>query len=286
MAIILKGNEIARTLTENLRQKADVLQQNGINPCLAIVRVGNRPDDLSYERGAIKRCEKIGITVQKVQLHENVQQNQLMAEIRALNQNKNVHGILMFQPLPKQLDAKKITAILDPAKDVDGITSSSLASVFSGTETGFAPCTAQACAELLLLNHIPITGKRAVVIGRSLVIGKPVSMLLLKENATVTICHSRTANLPQICREADILVVAAGKAQMIGAEFVRPGQVVLDVGIHMGADGKLCGDVRFDEVASIVAAITPVPGGVGSVTTSVLAEHVIKAAERTTQIGR
>ena len=240
MAMFLKGADAARALTEQLREQAEELKKNGTEPCLAILRVGAREDDLSYERGALKRCEKVGITVRQVVLPEDAGQQELM----------------------------------------DGITDGSLAAVYAGTDGGYPPCTAAACVALLKHYNVPIKGKRVVVIGRSLVIGKPVSLLLLAEHATVTICHSRSENLPAICREADILVVAAGKAGMVGAESVRAGQIVLDVGIHVGADGNLCGDTRFAEVEPIVEAITPVPGGVGAVTTAILASHVIEAARR------
>ena len=245
-----------------------------------ILRVGAREDDLSYERGALKRCEKVGITVRQVVLPEDAGQQELMDNIRSLNEDERVHGVLMFRPLPKHLDDEAARRALDPRKDMDGITDGSLAAVYAGTDGGYPPCTAAACVALLKHYNVPIKGKRVVVIGRSLVIGKPVSLLLLAEHATVTICHSRSENLPAICREADILVVAAGKAGMVGAESVRAGQIVLDVGIHVGADGNLCGDTRFAEVEPIVEAITPVPGGVGAVTTAILASHVIEAARR------
>ena len=264
MAMLLKGADAARALTEQLREQAEELKKNGTEPCLAILRVGAREDDLSYERGALKRCEKVGITVRQVVLPEDAGQQELMDNIRSLNEDERVHGVLMFRPLPKHL----------------GITDGSLAAVYAGTDSGYPPCTAAACVALLKHYNVPIKGKRVVVIGRSLVIGKPVSLLLLAEHATVTICHSRSENLPAICREADILVVAAGKAGMVGAESVRAGQIVLDVGIHVGADGNLCGDTRFAEVEPIVEAITPVPGGVGAVTTAILASHVIEAARR------
>ena len=265
MAMLLKGADAARALTEQLHEQAEELKKNGTEPCLAILRVGAREDDLSYERGALKRCEKVGITVRQVVLPEDAGQQELMDNIRSLNEDERVHGVLMFRPLPKHLDDEAARRALDPRKDMDGITDGSLAAVY-----------------VALLKHynVPIKGKRVVVIGRSLVIGKPVSLLLLAEHATVTICHSRSENLPAICREADILVVAAGKAGMVGAESVRAGQIVLDVGIHVGADGNLCGDTRFVEVEPIVEAITPVPGGVGAVTTAILASHVIEAARR------
>ena len=280
MAMLLKGADAARALTEQLREQAEELKKNGTEPCLAILRVGAREDDLSYERGALKRCEKVGITVRQVVLPEDAGQQELMDNIRSLNEDERVHGVLMFRPLPKHLDDEAARRALDPRKDMDGITDGSLAAVYAGTDGGFPPCTAAACVALLKHYNVPIKGKRVVVIGRSLVIGKPVSLLLLAEHATVTICHSRSENLPAICREADILVVAAGKAGMVGAESVRAGQIVLDVGIHVGADGNLCGDTRFAEVEPIVEAITPVPGGVGAVTTAILASHVIEAARR------
>lgn len=281
--LLLKGAEVAKALTETLQQEAEQLKAKGVEPCLAILRVGARDDDLSYERGAMKRCEKIGIAVRQVVLPEDVTQEALMSEVRKLNEDAGVHGVLMFRPLPKHLDDEAVRAALAPAKDMDGITDGSMTAVYAGTKNGYAPCTAQACVELLKHYNIPIKGKRVVVIGRSLVIGKPVSLLLLAEHATVTVCHSRSENLSEICKEADILVVAAGKAGMVGAEFVRAGQVVLDVGIHANEDGTLCGDTRFAEVEPIVAAITPVPGGVGAVTTAVLASHVIEAAKKTVQ---
>ena len=281
--LLLKGAEVAKALTETLQQEAQQLKAKGVEPCLAILRVGARDDDLSYERGAMKRCEKIGIAVRQVVLPEDVTQDALMDEVRKLNEDAAVHGVLMFRPLPKHLDDEAVRAALAPAKDMDGITDGSMTAVYAGTKNGYAPCTAQACVELLKHFNIPIKGKRVVVIGRSLVIGKPVSLLLLAEHATVTICHSRSENLSDICKEADILVVAAGKAGMIGAESVRAGQVVLDVGIHANADGTLCGDTRFAEVEPVVAAITPVPGGVGAVTTAVLASHVLEAAKKTLQ---
>lgn len=280
MAMLLKGADAARALTEKLHAQAEELKSRGTEPCLAILRVGAREDDLSYERGALKRCEKVGIAVRQVVLEENVSQETLEENIRALNADEKVHGVLMFRPLPKHLDDEAARSVLDPKKDMDGITDGSLAAVYAGTAGGYPPCTAAACVALLKHYNVPIKGKRVVVIGRSLVIGKPVSMLLLAEHATVTICHSRSENLPEICREADILVVAAGKAGMIGKESVREGQIVLDVGIHVDAEGNLCGDTRFHEVEPIVAAITPVPGGVGTVTTSILASHVIEAAQR------
>ena len=198
----------------------------------------------------------------------------------ALNQDEDVDGILVQLPLPGQIREQAVIEAIAPEKDVDGITSQSMAGIFSGTHTGFPPCTPQGCVELLRHYHIPMKGKRAVVLGRSLVVGKPLSMLLLEENATVTICHSRTENLAQVCREADILIAAVGKREMVTADFVRPGQAVIDVGIHVKEDGSLCGDVDFEAVKEIAGAISPVPGGAGTMTAAVLAKHTIEAAER------
>ena len=238
MAMLLKGSRGHKALTEGLHAKTEELKKNGVEPCLAILRVGAREDDLAYERGALKRCEKVGVAVRQVVLPEDVTQKVLMENIHALGADEKVHGVLMFRPLPGHLDDEAARAALDPKKDMDGITDGSMTAVYAGTKGGYPPCTAAACVALLKHYNIPIKGKRVVVIGRSLVIGKPVSLLLLAEHATVTICHSRSENLPEICREADILVVAAGKAGMVGAESVRAGQVVLDVGIHVGADER------------------------------------------------
>ncbi|MFV0496761.1 MAG: bifunctional 5,10-methylenetetrahydrofolate dehydrogenase/5,10-methenyltetrahydrofolate cyclohydrolase [Candidatus Fimivivens sp.] len=280
MGILLKGTETAAALTQKARNKVLQLQQKGVDPTLAIVRVGEREADLAYERGAIKRCAQAGVTVKSFVLPFEAEQQQLLALVEELNANAAVHGVLIMRPLPAHFDDTAIRRALSPAKDVDGITDGSMVGIYSGSKKDFAPCTAQACVEILKHYNIAMTGRRAVVVGRSLVIGKPVAMLLLAENMTVTVCHAKTENLPDVCKEADVLVVAAGKAGVIGVESVRAGQVVLDVGIHVGADNTLCGDVRTLEVEKHVHAVTPVPGGVGAVTTSVLALHVATAAER------
>lgn len=283
MAEILKGAPVAAALSDTLAGRAALLKSKNISPCLAIVRVGERGADLAYERGAVKRCENIGISVVKVELPENAAQAELLDVIGKINEDGSIHGCLLFRPLPKQFDDETVRNALSPKKDVDGITDSSLVGVFTGRDKGFPPCTAASCMEILEYYGYDLTGKRAAVIGRSLVIGKPVSMMLQKKNATVTMCHTKTVDMPAICREAEVLVVAAGRAKVVGHDYFSVGQVVIDVGINVGEDGKLCGDVDFEEAEKIVAAITPVPGGVGSVTTSVLAKHVIEAAERTMQ---
>ena len=280
MAQLWKGAPVAAALTEELSQRAQALVAKGITPTLAIVRVGERPEDLSYERGALKRCEKVGIAVRQYLLTAASSQTDLMEVIEEINRDDSIHGCLLFRPLPKHMDEAAICAALSPAKDVDGITAGSLAAVFSGSGAGYPPCTAQACLEILDHYGYELKGKRAVVVGRSLVIGKPVSMLLLGRHATVTICHTRTADLPAECRRADLLVAAAGKAGAVSAQCLASGQVVLDVGINVDEDGNLVGDVDFAAAENSVEAITPVPGGVGAVTTSVLARHVIEAAEQ------
>ena len=280
MARVLKGAPAAAALTEDLIDRAERLRQNNVIPCLAILRVGERADDLAYERAAVKRCALAGIEVRHFRLPENAAQAELMAAISEINRDDTVHGCLMFRPLPKSLDERAACEALDPAKDVDGITAISLSTVYGGAGAGFAPCTAQSCLELLRFYGIDPAGKQVTVVGRSLVIGRPVGMLLMAGDATVTFCHSKTADLEKHVRDADIVVLAIGKAEAIGAECFRPGQTVLDVGISWSEEKqKLVGDADFEAASSIVSAISPVPGGIGSVTTAVLCKHVVEAAE-------
>ena len=288
MAMLLKGAEVAKALTEGLHEKTEELKKNGVEPCLAILRVGAREDDLAYERGALKRCEKVGVAVRQVVLPEDVTQEVLMENIHALGADEKVHGVLMFRPLPGHLDDEAARAALDPKKDMDGITDGSMTAVYAGTKGGYPPCTAAACVALLKHYNIPIKGKRVVVIGRSLVIGKPVAMMLMAKNATITICHTKTVNLADVVRKADIVVSAAGVLGSLTKDFVRPSQVVIDVSMNWDAEkvtskgkGGMSGDAVFAEVEPIVDAITPVPGGVGGVTNVVLIGHVVEAAERT-----
>ncbi|MBQ7559403.1 MAG: bifunctional 5,10-methylene-tetrahydrofolate dehydrogenase/5,10-methylene-tetrahydrofolate cyclohydrolase [Synergistaceae bacterium] len=274
MAEILKGAPVAAALTEKLIEQADGLKAKGITPTLAILRVGENPGDISYETGAVKRCEKIGIDVKKFILPDV---SKVLDTIENINADKNIHGCLMLRPLADKNIEKAACEILCPEKDVDCMTEKSLAKIFTGSP-GFAPCTAQACMELLDFYGVELEGKSVAVIGRSLVIGKPVSMLLQNKNATVTMCHSRTKNLAEVCRNSEIIIAAIGKANFIDKNFAAPGQIIIDVGINLDSDGKLCGDVNFNEAEPIVKAITPVPAGVGAVTTAVLAKHVIEAA--------
>lgn len=281
MAELLKGAPVAAAMTESLRVRADALKASGVDPCLALLRVGAREDDLAYERGAMKRCEKVGIRVMQIVLDADCSQDALLDAIARINADDQIHGCLMFRPLPKHLDEKTACEALKPEKDVDGMTHASLAKLFTRRGVGYAPCTAQSVIELLDYYGVRIEGANAAVIGRSLVIGRPVAMMLLERNATLTMCHTKTRDLAAICRAAELLVVASGHAGVVGPEFTNPDQVVIDVGINPTPDGGICGDVQFDAVEPLVRAITPVPAGVGSVTTAVLCKHVIEAAEQT-----
>lgn len=281
MAKLLKGKDVVENLNGKLIDKVKELKENGINPTLAILRVGEREDDLSYERGAKKRCELVGVEVKVVSLPIDVTEEEYLDTLDKLNNDITINGILMFRPLPKHIDESKARNMLSAAKDVDGCTDLSLAGVFTNTELGFSPCTAEAAMEILKFYDIPIEGKKVAVIGRSLVIGRPIAMLLMHENATVTICHTKTVDVPSITKEADIVVVASGQMESVGADYLKENQTVIDVGISWNNEkNKLCGDVRFDEVENLVSAITPVPGGVGGVTTSILVKHVVEAAIR------
>ncbi len=292
MAKLLLGKEVTDALNGKLQERTAALREKGVVPTLAIVRCGANPSDLSYERGATKRAELVGVNVVKFELPEDVTKEALLAKIDEINADASIHGVLMFRPLPKHLkaDQNEICNRLDPKKDVDCMTDLSNAGVFEGRkDLGFAPCTPEACMEILDFYGIDCKGKNAVVIGRSLVVGKPAAMMLMGKNATVTVCHTKTVNTAEIAKSADILVSAAGVLNSLTKDFVRPGQVVIDVSINWdpekenskGGKGAIAGDAVFSEVEPIVEAITPVPGGVGSVTTSVLMKHVVEAAERT-----
>lgn len=290
MAKLLLGKEVNEKLNARIIAKCEALKEKGVQPTLGIIRCGQRPDDLSYETGAAKRAELLGVAVEKFVLPEDVSKEALLEVIDRINADTRIHGVLMFRPLPKHLkaDQDEICNRLDPAKDVDGMTDGSNAGVFMGRKLGFAPCTPAACMEILDHYGIDCTGKKAVVIGRSLVVGKPAAMMLMGKNATVTVCHTRTKDVPAVTREADILISAAGVLRSLTKEYVRPGQIVVDVSINWDAEkinarggkGGIAGDAVFEEVEPIVEAITPVPGGVGAVTTSVLIGHVVEAAER------
>ena len=278
MAEILKGAPAAKAIIEDLIPRVEKLTAAGVVPTLAIVRLGEEGSQLSYQRNATRKCESIGARVLSFDLPESSSQEELLAMIESINTRRDIHGCLILRPLPGHIDERAVCGALAPEKDLDCATALSLAAVFSGRGAGYPPCTAQACLEMLDHYRVDVAGKHVVVVGRSLVVGRPVSLLLQARNATVTMCHSRSVGLPELCRRADVLVVAAGKAGLIGAEHLSPGQTVIDVGINAVGD-KLCGDVRFEEAEGIVAAVSPVPGGVGAVTTAVLAKHLVQAAE-------
>ena len=273
---ILKGADASAAIKIQVAEGLERLK--GKVPKLGIIRVGERADDKSYERGAVKRMESFGLRVQSYVYPEKISHEDFEKEFRTINEDPDVADILLLRPLPGQISEKQIENMIDPAKDLDGISPANIAKVFAGDSTGFAPCTAEAVVEMLKAAGISISGKRITIVGRSMVVGRPLSMLLLQENATVTICHTRTRELAGACRSAEILVAAAGKAGMIDQSFVGKDAVVIDVGINVDEKGRLCGDVDFDSITEIASMATPVPGGVGAVTTAVLAKHLVRAA--------
>ena len=283
MAILMKGAPVAAAICARTTAQMQKLAEQGVTPCLAILRVGENGGDVAYERSAVKRCAGLGIRTETVALPADASEEALLAEIDRVNRSEEIHGCLLLRPLPRHMDEYRLCQALDPQKDVDCITAGSMSFVFTGLGEGFWPCTPQACLEILDYYGVGLRGAKAAVIGRSLVVGRPLAMLLQARDATVTLCHSRTKDLAALCREQDILISAAGHIGTVDGSFVREGQVVLDVGTNVGSDGKLTGDVVFDSVEGLVGAITPVPGGVGAVTTSVLAAHVVQAAAR--QLG-
>ena len=289
MAKQLLGKEVNEALVAALQTRTAALREKGVTPTLGIIRLGENPSDLSYEKGATKRAEEVGVAVKNYILPEDASKEDVLKVIDEVNADASVHGVLMFRPLPKHLkaDQDEICNRLAPCKDVDSMTHMSNAGVFEGQDLGYAPCTPAACMEILDHYGIDCKGKNAVVIGRSLVVGKPAAMMLLGKNATVTVCHTRSVNVPEICKGADIIVTAAGVLNSLTKDFVREGQIVIDVSMNWNPEkitskgkGGMSGDCVFDEVEPIVEAITPVPGGVGAVTTTVLMKHVVEAAEK------
>lgn len=274
--ITLKGADVSAKIKEDAG--AALASLGGYIPKLAILRVGENPDDMSYERGAKKKLDSFGLKAESYAYPADITNEAFQAEFDKINLDAEIDGILLLRPLPGHIDERAIENRIDPSKDLDGISPTNIAKVFSGDSTGFAPCTAEAVVEVLRSNEIPITGKRVTIVGRSMVVGRPLSMLLLRENATVTICHTRTADLKGTCKNAEILVAAAGRAKMLDGSFVGKDAVVIDVGINVDNNGKLCGDVEFDSLEGTASMATPVPGGVGAVTTAVLAKHLLKAA--------
>ena len=303
MANLLRTGELASEIKEYIIGLNSGLAADGKESALAIIRVGENPSDIAYERSIEKYAESVSMNLQLIRVDEDIDEEEFLELLDETNEDEDIDGVLVFRPLPQHLDDDIPRDRLNPLKDVDGITAVSEAGVYdiglgpeeaegiedieeigeiipSWLDMGFPPCTAEACMLILRKYGIDPAGKTAVVIGRSNVIGKPVALMLMHKDATVTICHSKTQNLEEICRNADILVVATGKAESIGREYVSPGQTVLDVGIHVKEDGTMCGDVKFDEVEPVVANITPVPGGVGGLTTALLVKHAVDASMR------
>ncbi len=282
---ILKGAPVAEALSIELSERVRALGERGVVPCLGMIRIGERAGDLSYERSASKRCEALGIAIRKRFLDESVTEQELLAVIAEMNADDTVHGILFFRPLPEGMDMRAICDAIAPEKDVDGVGARSMADVYMGAEHGFFPCTAQAVMEMLHYYQIPVCGKRAVVVGRSLVTGRPAALLLLREHATVSVCHTRTEDLAALTRQADLIVTATGHINTLTREHLTRGQVVIDIGLtYDEARGKLCGDVDHEAAEEIVDAISAVPGGIGAVTSTVLCAHVIEAAETLSEV--
>ena len=281
MGEIIKGKPVGDALSEVLKGECEALVKDGIQPKLAILRVGAKANDLSYEKGALKKCETIGIETEVTELPDGTTQEEYIEVLQKLNKDSSVHGILTFRPLPEGIDEEVIKNVIAPEKDVDCFSPMNTAKLMEGDKTGFPPCTPTAVVEILKYYNVPLKGANVVILGRSMVVGKPVSMLLLGENATVTICHSKTKDLPQVCANADVLVAGVGRARMVTADYVKEGAVVIDVGINAKPEGGgICGDVDTDDVVGKASMVTPVPAGVGSVTTSILAKHVIKACKQ------
>ena len=277
---VLDCREAARSIKEELAKKVQLLAAEGLKPKLGIIRVGARPEDISYEKGIIKNCESIGISCEVTVLSDDISNEDFMKALEAANSDRSINGILVFRPLPAHIDEDRARNMINPAKDIDCMNPYNLAKVFEGDDSGFEPCTPAAVMEIIRFFGINLQGENVAVIGRSMVVGKPLSMMLLKENATVTICHSRTKDISSIVSRADIVVAALGKARAVGADYIKPGAVVIDVGVNGAPEGGICGDVDFEKVKDIASKITPVPGGVGAVTTLMLLKHVVEAAQQ------
>ena len=276
----LGGKEVADKIVEEIKVKVEELKGKGVSPKLAILRVGAREDDLAYERGVLKRFESAGVEVEVTAVDAGISQEELDKTFDGINNDPKVHGILVFRPLPKGLSDEHMRRTIDPGKDSDFMDIRNMENVLAGVPDSAAPCTAEAVMALIKHYQIETKGKKVTVVGRSLVIGKPAALLLTTANATVTVCHTKTVNIEEECRNADIIVACCGVAKMITEKFVKPGQIVIDVGMNVDEEGKLCGDVDYEKVSEIADAVTPVPGGVGSITTAILLKHVVDNAGR------
>ena len=287
MAELLSGAPVAAALCERVSTGVVRLRERGVTPTVAIVRVGERPADVSYERGFTKRAQSLGIGVERILLPDTVGEGELLSVLEEITQNPRLDGCLLFRPLPERLNTPAVLGALRPEKDIDAMTSASMGGLMVQGTPGFPPCTAKACMELLEYYQIALRGRNVVMVGAGATVGMPTAILLMNRGATVSVCNIYTdpQRLLELCREADIIISAAGKAGLIGRDHLSPGQVVVDVGLSPGPDGKLHGDVDFQAAEPIVAAITPVPGGVGAVTSTVLAAHTVRAALRGQGLG-
>lgn len=281
MAELFKGAPVAAAINARTEAAIKELKENGVYPTLAILQVGQKPENLAYANSAKKRCAALGIVSKDIVLPDAVTQEELLMQIFQLNNDDTVHGVLILRPLPSHLNDDLVRRALRPEKDVDGITDVSLGGVFTGNNIGFAPCTAQSCMEILDYYNIDLKGKNVCVIGHSLVVGRPAALMALCKCATITCCHIDTVNTAEHARQADVIIVAVGKAGLVKADYLSSGQIVIDVGINVNPEGKLCGDLNSQDADNIVAAYSPVPGGVGTVTTAVLMSHVVEAAKKT-----
>lgn len=282
MTMILMGKPVVESLKEELRSEVAKLKTKGIVPTLGIIRVGARPDDVAYENSVIKNCKSVDLHTEVFEVDANISMDEFTQVVKDVNNNPNIHGILMFRPLPNHLDMNVIKYLVDPKKDIDAMNPMSLAKVFEGASDGFPPCTPKAVMEMLKFNGIPLAGANVVIINSSLVVGRPLAMMMLGDKATPTLCHSATTNLPEVASRADIVVTAVGRRRMFDEKYFNNNTVVIDVGINDDGEGGICGDVDYENVKDKVKAITPVPGGVGTVTTAILLKHVVEACKMQT----
>lgn len=279
LAEILRGKDVAEEIKENILADVEALKKEGKEPTLGMVRLGSNPDDVSYERSIIRNCEKLGINTKVFENSLDMTTEELEELLKKLNKDDEISGILVFRPLPKHIDEARIREAISPKKDIDCMHPLNLARIFEGNMDGFLPCTPKSAMEILAFNKVDLEGKNVVIVNRSMVLGKPLAMMMLNENATVTICHSRTKDLPSITKAADVVVTALGRAKFFDEKYFNEDSICIDVGVSLDDDGKLSGDIDYDQVAEKVKMITPVPGGVGSVTTSLLLGQVVKACK-------
>lgn len=275
----LTGKPVAEHLRADIKARVAALNERNIVPAITIIRVGNKEDDVFYERSILKNCSLLGIRGRVKEFPEDVSPEELISTIENANDDDNIHGIMMFRPLPGHLNEKEVVEKINPDKDIDGMTPANLEKIFEGVGGGFSPCTPKAAIEMLKYYNIPLQGANVLVAGRSLVVGKPLAMLLLKENATVTICHSRTKNMESIASRADLVVAAIGRAKFMDEGFFTESSIVIDVGVNYDENGKICGDVDYDKVFGRVKALTPPTGGLGTITTTILLDQAVKACE-------